>query len=131
MNRLLLVALGGSVGAALRYLTSGAIHRYMDGAFPYGTLAVNVLGSLLLGFLWSLSEELFIPSSFRTSVMVGGIGAFTTFSTYSLETFNLMRYGDTAYALLNLLLNNGLGIAGVIVGFTLGKTGISLIRRGL
>ena len=131
MYRLLLVALGGSVGAALRYLTAGAVHRYVDGTFPYGTLVVNALGSFILGLLWALSEEIFFPSSLRSSVMIGGVGAFTTFSTYSLETFNLLRYGDTAYALLNFLLNNGLGFAGVFLGFLLGKAGINLIRRGL
>ncbi len=126
-----MVALGGSLGAALRYLTAGAVHRYFDGTFPYGTLVVNVVGSFALGFLWSLSEEVFVPSSFRASVMVGGIGAFTTFSTYSLETFNLLRYGEPFYALMNFLLNNILAFVGVFSGFLLAKMLVGLIKRGL
>jgi len=129
MERLLLVALGGSVGAGLRYLTSGLVHRYLDGTFPWGTLTVNVIGSFVLGLVWALSEEMLVSPGWRASVMVGGIGAFTTFSTYSLETFNLARYGDLNGAILNFLLNNSLGILSVVFGFTAGKFLIGFLRR--
>lgn len=106
MNQLLAIASGGAVGAVLRYWTSTTIHARFGTAFPYGTLTVNVLGSLLIGFLyiWFIERAAAGPA-LRAFLMIGLLGAFTTFSTFSLETLNLLESGEPGRALLNVMLS--------------------------
>ncbi len=117
MLKLLFIAIGGAIGALFRYAISGMACRYLGGVFPWGTLSVNLIGSFVIGFLWGLSEKTIISSNARSFVFIGIIGSFTTFSTYSLETFNLFRDGEIKLALTNILINNVLGIALVLFGF--------------
>jgi CrcB protein len=98
--KLLVVGLGGFVGAVGRYSLSGIIQRLTPG-FPLGTLIVNVLGSLVMGLLATLFlEKVMVSSELRVLLLIGVLGAFTTFSTFSWETFNLMRNGDWGFAIL-------------------------------
>ena len=131
MLKLLFIAIGGAIGALFRYAISGMTYRYLDNVFPWGTLVVNLIGSFIIGFLWGLSEKTIIPSNFRSFVFIGIIGSFTTFSTYSLETFNLFRNGEIKLALTNILINNILGIALVLFGFITSKYLIIFIGRRL
>lgn len=117
MTKLLLVAGGGAVGALLRYLVSGMAYQALGESFPWGTLTVNVLGSFAIGLLWAISEEVALPAAFSPFVFVGMIGAFTTFSTYGLETFNLLRDGEVRLGLLNFVGSNLLGFVAVVLGF--------------
>jgi CrcB protein len=116
MNKLLLIALGGALGALLRYAVSGLTYRFFDPPFPWGTLVVNLAGSLLIGFIWGLSERARLPPQVLPFFATGVLGAFTTFSTYSLECYTLLRDGEVGLALLNFAANNGLGLLLVYLG---------------
>jgi CrcB protein len=120
--RVLVVAGGGSVGCALRYLATLGAARVGGTDFPWGTLAVNVVGCLLAGLLFGLMEDraAFSPTV-RLLLMTGFLGGFTTFSAYSLEAANLLRDGTMLLALLSLAANNVIGIACAFGGFYLGR----------
>ena len=113
------VIIGGAVGAILRYWLSELPYRYLGPYFPYGTLLVNMLGAFVIGFLWGISEIITIRPFARSMIFIGMIGSFTTFSTFMLETFNLLREGEFQYALLNFLVSNFLGLAFVFLGYLL------------
>ena len=116
MTAVFFVALGGAIGAALRYLLSGLIGRYVESAFPAGTLGANLIGCLAVGLLWEPLANTALAPHARTFILIGVLGAFTTFSTYGIESVNLLRAGELRLALLNLFLSNALGIAGVLLG---------------
>ncbi len=118
MGRLLLVGAGGFLGSILRYLASGWVQQWLQTAsFPFGTLAVNVLGCLVIGFLSQLADArgVFTPET-RALVFVGVLGGFTTFSTFSNETFNLLRDNEVIPALANLSAHIVLGLGAVWLG---------------
>jgi len=104
MKQMLAIAAGGAMGAVLRWWLAGAIQRLAGGSFPWGTLAVNVLGSFLLGFLFVwLLERSTVGELTRLAITVGFLGAFTTFSTFSVETVRLMNEGALTLAMGNVL----------------------------
>ena len=113
---------GGGLGALARFWMSTSINERFAGQIPYGTLAVNVVGSFLMGFLamW-LVEHLSLNPLIRLAVFVGFLGAFTTFSTFSMETLNLFESGLAGRALLNMLLNVMLSVLAVWLGVLLGR----------
>lgn len=118
---LIIVGVGGFFGAISRYLVAGWVQDLSRSVhFPYGTLAVNVIGSFLLGFLmrYAFNHNVFSPE-IRLLIFIGFLGAFTTFSTFSTETFNLLSDGATTPALLNITANVLLGLGAVWLGQTL------------
>lgn len=121
MVKLILIAAGGAVGTIGRYAMSGLAHRITQTVFPAGTLVVNLLGSFLIGLLWGLFEGSTLSPQLRSFLFIGILGGFTTFSSYSLETLNLMRDGEMKLAFMNMLLNNVLGIALAFAGFAIVK----------
>jgi len=121
MYKLLSVAAGGAIGAVLRYGVAGVVQNYMLSMYPWGTLAVNLIGSFLAGLLWALAEYTYLPPQLKTFMFIGILGGFTTFSTYMLETFHLMREGEYYFALGNILLSNLLGIVLVFSGVMLSE----------
>lgn len=117
MINLLILGLGGFIGAISRYLIGGwtqNLSRSVD--FPYGTLAVNLAGCFLIGVLSQMVERGFLDPQMRLFVMVGMLGAFTTFSTFSLETINLLQDSELSRGFANLAANNLLGLAAVLIG---------------
>ena len=122
MGKLVLLASAGAVGALLRYSLVGVVQRLNNSDFPLGTLVVNVVGCFLAGFLWILFEHRWtIAPETRTVVMVGFLGAFTTFSSYILETNEFLRAAEWLWGGSNILLQNGLGLAAFLVGNALGR----------
>ena len=119
MQNLLLIGAGGAIGALLRYGLSGLAYRWLGETFPWGTLLVNVIGCFLIGVLWALSERAPMAPAVRIFLMTGTLGAFTTFSTYGLESINLLRDGEIALALANILGSNIVGLGAVVLGFFL------------
>ena len=122
MIKFLNLIIGGVSGTLARYLFSGFIYRIFGTTFPYGTLAVNLSGCLIVGFLASLSEKKFLldPNA-RILLMVGFCGAFTTFSTFILETSNLLRDGETVRAFWNVMGCVAIGFVLFRIGFWIGE----------
>jgi len=122
LHKLVLIALAGAAGTLARYFLGGLVQRLYGGAFPWGTFAVNISGTFLFGFVWSLAEErLVISGEARAVVLVGFMGAFTTFSTFMFETGELLRDSQFALAFGNIALQNVVGIIFLILGLAAGR----------
>ncbi len=122
MLRTMAIAFGGAAGALLRYWVSGAVYEWLGKDFPYGTLCVNVLGSFFMGFLYVLLlERMDVNPEWRAVLMIGLLGAFTTFSTFSLETLNLIEAGEQIKAGLNVLLSVCVCVSVCWAGMILGR----------
>lgn len=128
MTKIILLLVGGAIGTLARYALSGLTRYHLDGTFPYGTLAVNLIGSLVIGLIWGLWETTNISINIRTFMFIGILGGFTTFSTYALETINLFRYGEEKMAVINILANNILGLLLMFLGFIAARGLLSIIR---
>jgi len=124
----LYIAVGGAAGAALRYLVSGWTYNLLGTGFPWGTLVVNLTGSFLIGLLWQLFADAAVSPNMRHLILTGGLGAFTTFSTFALESFNLFREGDVELGLANVIASDFLGIALVFAGIIGGRLVGSLLK---
>ena len=122
MQKLLLIALAGSIGTLARYGLSGFVQSLCGKVFPWGTVAVNLLGCLLFGLIWSALEERW-PTSGETRmiILVGFMGAFTTFSTFVFETEELLRDAEWLPALGYFAIHNIGGLVALLVGLTLGR----------
>ncbi|WP_182881834.1 fluoride efflux transporter CrcB [Microbispora sp. H10949] len=116
---LLLVFLGGIVGAPARYLADRLVQRLHDSVFPWGTLAVNASGSLVLGLLLGARDDLGLPTAMVTLLGTGFCGAFTTFSTFGFETVRLLEEGAVLEAGLNALGSLVLGVLAAAAGLGL------------
>jgi fluoride exporter len=121
MTKILLIGTGGFIGSVLRYMVSGLAQTLSQSiAFPYGTLAVNVLGCLCIGFISELADSrALISAEIRVFLVVGILGGFTTFSAFGNETMNLIRDGETALALMNIGAQVLLSLGAVWLGYTL------------
>ena len=118
MTKWLNLILGGVTGTVARYVLAGAVYQMLGTSFPYGTLVVNLTGCFAIGFLAALAEEkLLLSPEARMLLMVGFCGAFTTFSTFMLETANLMKDGEMAKAFVNVA-------ASVVIGFVVFRLGM-------
>lgn len=120
MAKLIYLVIGGMAGTLARYFLAGVVYEIFGTSFPYGTLVVNFSGCFIIGILSALadSKSLLTPN-LRVLLMIGFCGAYTTFSTFILETSNLIKDGETIRALMNVLLS-------VIVGFVVFRIGMFL-----
>jgi CrcB protein len=122
VSQLVYIAAGGATGALMRYWMSSGIYAVFGRGFPYGTLTVNVVGSLLMGFCYVfMIERMDVSVEWRAGLMIGLLGAFTTFSTFSIETLNLLESGEQLKAALNVLLSVTLCIIGCWLGMIVGR----------
>ena len=122
MAKVLFIFLGSGAGGVLRYAVSGWTQRLANGAFPIGTLIVNVTGCLLIGFLTAaLSGRMLMREEYRVAVLIGLLGGYTTFSTFGLETFTFLNDGQAWRALLNIAASVVLGLAAVWIGYRLAE----------
>jgi fluoride exporter len=122
MPKTILVGIAGFAGTLLRYWLSGLVARRYGETFPVGTMVVNVLGCLVAGAVFNLTEERFLVNpTLRTVILIGLLGGFTTFSSYGLQTFTLLRDGEFGLATLNIVVSNVLGLFMVWVGYGLVK----------
>jgi fluoride exporter len=122
------IAIGGAIGALFRYWISGLTYRFFTGGFPWGTLAVNLIGSFIIGLVWGISEAVLISQNTKALILIGILGSFTTFSTFSLENFHLLRDGEYWLTFSNVILSVVLGIALVFLGFFISKSILAFLR---
>ena len=116
------IAAGGAAGALLRFWASNGVHALLGRGFPYGTLSVNVIGSLAMGFLYVMfMERMTIEPEVRAALLVGLLGAFTTFSTFSIETLNLIEQTEYTKALLNVVLSVVGCVIAAWIGLKIGR----------
>jgi CrcB protein len=117
-----LIAAGGAFGSVLRYAIQGWVQRLTSGSFPVGTLAVNVSGCMIIGFIAAaLTGPVLVREEYRIGLTVGVLGGFTTFSAFGLETFNLANDGQLRLAFANVVLSCGLGFVAVWAGYRLAE----------
>jgi fluoride exporter len=117
----LLVALGGALGSLARYALAGAVHRFTSPYFPFGTFVVNVVGCLAFGAVFAVSDERFVMGPpLRAFLLIGVLGGFTTFSSFTFETFQLVRDGELLLAAANAIGQLVIGL----VAFWLGVTAV-------
>ena len=121
-SKILWMALAGVAGTLSRYWLQGLVQRHAGSVFPWGTLAVNMAGCFLFGLVWSLAEHrLTISSETRTIILVGFMGAFTTFSSFAFESAQLMRDAEWLLAGANIVGQNVCGVAFLFLGLALGR----------
>lgn len=116
-----LLLAGGVTGTLLRYALATYTYKLTSGIFPWGTVAVNLSGCFAIGLLWGILETDHISQEVKNFAFIGLLGAFTTYSTYSLDTLNLFRAGEWKFAVANILLSNIGGIGLTAIGFVVGK----------
>ncbi|MHB8093610.1 MAG: fluoride efflux transporter CrcB [Candidatus Aminicenantales bacterium] len=120
--KLAVLAAAGALGTLARYGLTGVIHKLKGTAFPWGTLAVNLIGCLIAGFIWTLFEgRKPVDAETRTLILVGFMGAFTTFSAFILDTGHLIRAADWTSAAANISVQNVVGIVALFAGMALGR----------
>jgi CrcB protein len=116
--KVLLIGCFGFVGTLARYGLQGAVQRVSGSTFPYGTLSVNVLGSFAVGFIAALVlERAAFSPTWRTAILVGFCGGFTTYSAFAYETFELLRTGDPWRGIANVAAQFALGLIAVWLGY--------------
>lgn len=122
MIQILAIASGGAIGAVMRYGVSNGVYAVMGRDFPYGTLAVNVLGSLAMGLLYVVFIERMDTSvALRAAILIGLLGSFTTFSTFSMETLNLLEAGAFLRAAVNIIASVLLCLTAAWLGLLAGR----------
>jgi len=122
MQKLLLLTAAGAAGALARYGLAGVVQRGLGAAFPWGTFVVNVVGCLLFGLVWVLGEErMAIGPEARTVLLVGFLGAFTTFSTFAFETSEMLRESQYLMVAANVLAHMAAGLIGLWGGMAVGR----------
>ncbi|MDC0335810.1 fluoride efflux transporter CrcB [Pseudodesulfovibrio sp.] len=122
LTKILYLCAGGAAGTLSRYWLSGVAQRLAGSGFPLGTFLVNMVGCLLFGAVWGFFENRMLPGSeIRLLVLTGFMGAFTTFSTYMFETAELVKFGQMAMALINVVGQSVAGLILVLAGIALGR----------
>ena len=127
----LMIAIGGSAGALTRYLVSAFINNLVSSSFPAGTLFLNVTGSFIIGFLFQIYQSVLVSDEVKMLVTVGFLGSYTTFSTYSLETLNLLLANQYKSAVINVAVSNVLAVSMSLLGIAAARIMLIKIRQGI
>lgn len=124
LTNAMLVFLGGGLGAVSRYMVTTFMGNHIPGDFPFGTFTANILGSFLMGFImfYFTNKSLPVPEHFRLLLLVGFMGGFTTFSSFSMETFSMFQAQQILSPLLNVVGNVCLGLIAVLMGMYMANT---------
>jgi len=123
MRTAVAIAVAGALGALARYGLEGFVSRRASGAFPWGTFAVNISGAFVLGFLFTfMTEQLSVAPWIRGAVTIGFLGAYTTFSTLSFETYRLLEDGALGLAFANAVGSLAAGLTAVYLGVVVART---------
>lgn len=132
MNFVIAIALGGALGATLRFLISTGVHQWLGRGFALGTLSVNIIGSFLLGLMTEalLLQRVILSAEYRSAILIGLLGSLTTFSTFSLETLYLIEQGQLTKAGLNIILNVLVCLFAVWIGLLIGR-GLFSVSDGI
>lgn len=126
-DKIVCVLLGGGIGSVLRFLTASGMQRLFPD-YPAGTWCVNIVGSFIIGIVWATCNFFDFSPNLRTFLLVGLLGGFTTFSSFSLETMNLLNAGKIQSALTYIVCTNVAGIVAVFAGFFLAKYSLYAIK---
>jgi fluoride exporter len=122
MRTVVAIAVAGALGALARYGLEGLVSRRLPGAFPWGTFVVNVSGAFVLGFVFTvMTEQLTVAPWIRGAITIGFVGAYTTFSTFSFETYRLVEDGAVGIAAANALGSIAAGLGAVYLGVVSGR----------
>jgi len=122
VEKLLLLALAGSLGALARYGLSGVVQRWSGSTFPWGTMAANILGCFVFGLLWAIAvERMAMSPEVRVILLTGFLGSFTTFATFMSETYQLLAAAQYVAAMGNLLLTTLSGLGVFLLGLAVGR----------
>jgi CrcB protein len=121
MLKLLAIALGGAFGALARYSIFNLPPHLIPTTFPYRTLIVNIVGSFVIGLMWFLVDDSIVPAEWSPFIFTGFLGAFTTFSTYSLDIMLLLQRGELWQAATHIAISSVFGVVAVVLGFYLGR----------
>ncbi len=121
IQKILAVALGGSIGAVIRFLIFTYYDKLSNQSFPWATLAVNLVGSFLIGLLWGIFDRVYITPGIRLFIFIGILGSFTTFSTFAFEVFNMSKEGEIKNMIIYIIATNIFGIALAFAGYYLSK----------
>jgi CrcB protein len=124
MNQLIVIALGGACGSVMRFMVSTGVYQWLGREFPYGTFAVNVIGSFLIGLLAEalILQKVAFALEYRAAILVGFLGGFTTFSSFSLETLYLLEQGAVSKAAINIVLSVVVCLLAVWLGLLAGRS---------
>ncbi|MBN2172502.1 MAG: DUF190 domain-containing protein [Bacteroidales bacterium] len=128
MLKIILVLFGETPGTLGCYYLSAWPHKNMEILFPWGTLLVQALWGFIIGFAWGMVEHLNPSPNIRTFIFIGVLGVFTTFSTYALETLNLLRQGNFKLALINIPANNFAALLLVLAGFIISRRFVQIMK---
>lgn len=127
----LMIALGGSAGALSRFFVSSFINNLVSASFPLGTLFLNVTGSFIIGFLFQVYQSVLVADELKMFITVGFLGSYTTFSTYSLETLNLIIAQQYRSAVVNIFVSNILAVGMSLLGMIAARLLLMKIRQGI
>ncbi|MEI8389798.1 MAG: fluoride efflux transporter CrcB [bacterium] len=121
MIGLLLIALGGALGSVLRFGVITLTYKFFDIHFPWGTIFANLTGCFVIGVIWAILDTFDEPKNLKLFLITGLLGGFTTFSSFALENFNMLRAGEIKLVAANVLISNIAGIFLVFIGYYLTK----------
>jgi len=125
---ILSIFVGGGLGAVLRYAVSRLISNHQDTLFPWGTFTVNIIGAFAIGFLFQLFDRIFLTEELRNLITIGFIGAFSTFSIFTMESVVLLRGGNFGVGVLYFFGSGVAGLAAVGIGLFLGDIVLKMMR---